>query len=129
MVKKHKAHRISLKLEKSNPRQLFEQVKSLSAPVARYLPSGFDNDESLANGFAEYFYDKVDKITADFDDSNNADMDLPSFNGVRFDEFSPLASNEVNKLRKIKCSQLDIIPQLYFVSVWQIGRASCRERV
>ena len=118
MAKKHKAHRISLKLENSNPRKLFEQVKSLSAPVVRYLPSGFDNDESLANGFAEYFYDKVNKITADFDDSNNADMDLPSFNGVRFDEFSPLASNEVNKLRKIKCSQLDIIPQLYFVSVW-----------
>ena len=47
MAKKHKAHRISLKLEKSNPRQLFEQVNSLSAPLVRYLPSGFDNNESV----------------------------------------------------------------------------------
>ena len=119
MAKKHKTHKISFKLAKSNPCQLFEQNKSLSAPVVRYLPSGFDNDESLANGFAEYFYDKVDKITADFDDSNNVDMDDPSFNGVRFDEFLPLASNETNKLRQIKCSQLDIIPQLYGHICWK----------
>ena len=45
-------------------------------------------------------------------------MDLHSFDGVRIDEFSPLASNEVDRLCKIKCSQLDIIPQLHFVSVW-----------
>ena len=90
----------------------------MSAPVVRYLPSGLDNDESLANDFAEYFHDKVGKITADFDDGNDADMDLPSFDGVRFHEFSPLASTEVDNLRKIKCPQLDIIPQLHFDSVW-----------
>ena len=73
-------------------------MKTLSAPVVRYLSSGFDNDESLADGFAECFHDKTDKITADFEDGNDADMDLPSFNGVRLDEFSPLASNEIDKL-------------------------------
>ena len=53
----------------------------------------------------------MEKITADFDDGNDADMDLPSPDGVRFGEFSPLASIEVDKLCKIKCSQLDIIPR------------------
>ena len=59
----------------------------------------------------------MEKITADFDDGNDADMDLPSPDGVRFGEFSPLASIEVDKLCKIKCSQLDIIPQLHSDSV------------
>ena len=38
--------------------------------------------------------------------------------GVSFDEFELVTPDEVARLRTVKCSQLDVIPQIHFQNIW-----------
>ena len=54
------------KISKDNTRQLFEQVRSLSACAVKSLPSGYGSDQNPAVEFATFFIEIIDRITADF---------------------------------------------------------------
>ena len=47
-----------LKSQRYKVRHLFEQVRALSAPAVKFLPSGHGNDENLAGEFATFFKEK-----------------------------------------------------------------------
>ena len=47
------------KLKNGNAKQLFSTVKSLSVPVTRTLPSGYADDKSMAEAFADFFSSKI----------------------------------------------------------------------
>ena len=73
----------------------------------------------LTERFSDFFVEKVDKIAQSF-----SDVELVQTTVVRnhpvFDEFVALSPNDVSKLRRLKCSELDVLPTDAFKSVWPL---------
>ena len=87
-------------------------------PYDRF-PSIYPDDKTLAETSSEFFVEKVGKISREFVDLETDLMaDQVASTPPMFDEFVCLSSNEVKKLRKVKCSELDIPPTETFRSIW-----------
>ena len=39
---------------------------------------------------------------------------------AEFNEFDTLTTTEIEKLRRVKCSTLDIIPRTHFMTIWPL---------
>ena len=118
---KQKAGYVKNKIAAGNCKVLFDQVKSLSAPRSNSLPSDYPDNLSLACAFAEYFKTKVDKIVGSFGNSDAPPIVHMSNSGkAEFNEFDTLTTTEIEKLRRVKCSTLDIIPRTHFMTIWPL---------
>ena len=124
LAQKSKAGIIRSKLEHGNSKQLFTTVKSLSVPVTRTLPEGYDNDLGLANAFAEFFEFKISSIVSRFESTGAtwSDSNPCTVSGiVRFDDFEPLSERDVGLLRRVKCTpNLDVLPQTQFSEMFAL---------
>ena len=124
LAQKSKARIIRRKLERGNSKQLFTTVKSLSVPVTRTLPVGYDNDLGLANAFAGFFDSKISNIVSQFESTGDtlSDSNPCSVSGiVRFDDFEPLSERDVGLLRRVKCTpNLDGLPQTQFSEMFAL---------
>ena len=77
-----------------NPKLLHKLIdKLLVNQHQQQLPS-HDNDELLANKFAEFFEDKIDKISSNFT-INNIDEIPPPLDTLCLDNFRPASYDEV----------------------------------
>ena len=121
LAQKSQAMIIRNKLKNGNAKQLFSTVKSLSVPVTRTLPSGYADDKSMAEAFADFFSSKISDIVSHFDTTTANYADQPTTNGaVCFDEFELLCQQDVSALRKVKCTpSVDVLPQTQFASFFQ----------
>ena len=96
---------------KGNTQKLYKLTAHLAGiNMENPLPS-HDNDESLANHFADYFISKIDKICENF-------TGIPAFvpevtDAPNFKKFAPLTPSQVTKLvadMQTKSCELDPIP-------------------
>ena len=100
-------------------RQLFKSFDDVTKIKVHPLPTIFPSDLVLTERFSDFFVEKVDKIAQSF-----SDVELGQTTVVRnhpvFDEFLALSANDVSKLCRLKCSELDVLPTDVFKSVWPL---------
>ena len=105
--------------ECDNSKKLFRSFDELTKIQVDRFPSIYPDDKILAENFSEFFVEKVDKISREFLDlETDLRADHVTSTPPIFDEFVCLSSDEVMKLRKVKCSELDILPTEAFRSIW-----------
>ena len=103
---------------------LYKTVRKLtSCEDNDVLPDHVD-DQSLSESFSNFFEQKVQKIVSEFsvDDVGSVDLTLEKStrgNAV-FDEFRELDEQSVDKLRPLKCSQLDFLPIAVYKKIWPL---------
>ena len=101
----------------SDPKSLFCNFdKVLHQKADRKLPHA-DDDESLANAFADFFIDKISIIREELQlKKNTADyhfLEPPAYSGVTFCEFEPVTAEDLSNLisaSSLKSCALDPIP-------------------
>ena len=107
------------KLSSGDPKKLFSEVQALAKPRGNHFPNNYmyDSKLKLANAFAGFFKAKVDTIVSEFEPfvASNSEAILGV---VSFDEFSEVPVDEVSKLCKLKTSELDPLPSIYIVLIW-----------
>ena len=95
-----------------NPKLLHKLIDKLLVNQHQQQFPSHDNDELLANKFAEFFEDKIDKIRSNFT-INNIDEIPPPLDTLCLDHFRPASYDEVYRLITSygnKSCELDSIP-------------------
>ena len=103
-----------------NQHKLYKLIRNLTDGERRSVYPDSPNDQTLSEGFSDYFIDKIDRIMndiTDIRDNENISTDLnyqPNPNStLELVTFKPLSDNEILKLinkSKTKSSMLDPIP-------------------
>jgi hypothetical protein len=120
LVKKARADDIKQKIMKcETSKELFGFYNSTIKQNANTLPSA-NNDSELANLFGTFFTEKVGKILLGFSPINATYCSLDNTDSFEhLSSFSPLSTDEISKLRKLKVSsKADGIPLHVFKPLW-----------